>query len=134
MPTSLCATYVKIGLAAAGFTNGYLVTTSSGAQDMGKDFEASGFKNIIGDLYGKKDTINNSDIPEGAVIIYKGGDYGHIEIYIKEAFWSDYVRSYGRTTMFNDESKTLPIKGRPDAKGNLPSIPNLREVIGVYVK
>jgi peptidoglycan hydrolase-like protein with peptidoglycan-binding domain len=116
-PIALCASYVKVGLAAAQLVSGYMPGAS--AQDMGSPLQDRGFTNVMAALYGDEPRIFNTAIPKGAVIVYRGGADGHIEIWSGRYFMSDFITEVGRTS---DNNTRLPKHGR------------YRTVIGIWVK
>jgi peptidoglycan hydrolase-like protein with peptidoglycan-binding domain len=117
----LCMAYVKIGLAAAGFTDGYLPTESSHARNMHKELNKLGYVDIMDDLFGKKDnrksSIDYKDLPIGSLIVYEGGEssIGHVEIWSGGAFMSDYITMTAVTSKEGALDRIL-LEGRPDAK------------------
>lgn len=86
----LCATYVKIGLAASGYVKGYLNLAS--AKDGGSVLQAQGYKNIYGG-----GEVDLRQIPPSAVFVYSGGSDGHIEIWSGSSVMSDYIADHTRT-------------------------------------
>lgn len=109
----LCYTYVKIGLAAAGHVPVYLA--GGAAKDAGPQLKKYGYKNIFNEKH-----IDKKTLPIGAVIVYKGGDYGHIEVWSGNEFISDYKSSKARTQTKVED--IIPIAGKK------------RGVIGIWVK
>jgi hypothetical protein len=86
---------------------------------MGSPLQGQGFTNVMASLYGDKIQIPNTTIPKGAVIVYRGGADGHIEIWSGRYFMSDFITEIGRTS---DNGTELPKHGR------------YRTVIGIWVK
>lgn len=116
----LCATYVKLGLWAVNLVDHYLNCES--AKNMGGPLQQQGFVNILNNLLGGADSIPHSSIPAGAVIVYKGGQHGHIEIWSGSRFMSDYVLERGRTQKISDTPGVLLKNGRE------------REIAGIWIK
>ncbi|MDR2092217.1 MAG: peptidoglycan-binding protein [Azoarcus sp.] len=96
-----CASYVKIGLAAANFVTGYLPGAS--AKNMGDALKKQGFKNMMESIFPKdKDKIPCQSLPKGAVLVYTGGAHGHIEIWSGSHFMSDYITTRARSNEIKD--------------------------------
>jgi hypothetical protein len=118
-PIGKCAAYVKMGLAGAGYTDNYI--SCEHAKDMGSKLSTIGFADVMGNVFGTKQKVQCSEIPTGAVIVYTGGNDGHIEIWSGSQFMSDYISNRGRTSEAN-ALDMLPKNGRS------------RTVKGIWVK
>lgn len=82
-----CLMYVKFGLVSGGFMS-YPGTRH--AQDFGPQLRNAGFTNLM-DMPGFEN-ITPENAPPGAVIIYRGGDSGHIEVKMEDGrYGSDFV-------------------------------------------
>lgn len=99
----LCATYVKIGLAASGYVKGYMDFGS--ARDGGPKLKKQKYRNIYtgGD-------VDLRQVPAGAVFIYSGSSDGHIEIWSGNSVMSDYIANHTRTQTV--QSNIMPEHGR----------------------
>lgn len=82
-----CLMYVKFGLVSGGFMR-YPGTRH--ARDFGPVLRNSGFTNLM-DTPGFED-MTPENAPPGAVIVYRGGDSGHIEVKMADGrYGSDFV-------------------------------------------
>jgi LysM repeat protein len=89
----LCYRYVKQALQQSGAVNTYLAGGS--AIQAGPQLERQGYVNI---LNRPGFNINSPyDAPKGAVLVYSGGQHGHIEIRTDNGFASDYASRNART-------------------------------------
>jgi hypothetical protein len=130
-PVHLCASYVKMGLAGAEYTNSLI---SCGlAKNMGTPLSTLGFTNVMDHpkLFGNDEPHAPFDnIPDGTVIIYKtinnNNHPGHIEVWSKsnQRSYSDYRQNNPIT---NNSSTATQEKVLLKSGNN-------REVIGVYIK
>lgn len=123
--TGMCWRYVKHGLLGSDYADGYLkknetsypYTATPSAKNAGKDFferKEVGFTNLLKTDGYKK--LSAKDAPIGAVLVYKGGKHGHIEVKTSE---NEYISDFR--------------SGNPiDARNAYRS--STRELIGVYVK
>lgn len=110
---SLCYRYVKQALQHAGAVNTYLAGGS--AIQAGRPLEQQGFVNV---LNRPGANIRSAyDAPVGAVLVYRGGQHGHIEIRTPNGFASDYFSTRART---GAEANGLSGGGRT--------------LVGVYIK
>jgi LysM repeat protein len=108
----LCYRYVKQALQQSGAVNGYLAGGS--AIQAGPQLQRQGYVNI---LNRPGFQIRSAyDAPVGAVLVYSGGQHGHIELRTNHGFASDYASPNART----------------GAAGNGLS-GNGRTLVGVYV-
>ena len=106
--TYKCLSYVKWGLMAGGFSKSYFSRAS--AKNSGQDLKRLGFSNLLE----KNGNMKSTDAPIGAVLVFSGGEHGHVEVRGGENEWiSDYISSQPR-----------------DKGGANPS----RKLIGIYVK
>ncbi len=97
-----CLMYVKFGLVSGGFMS-YPGTRH--AKDFGPVLRNSGFTNLM-DTPGFED-ITPEDAPPGAVIVYRGGDSGHIEVKMEDGrYGSDFVST---TAISQRTSRRVPI-------------------------
>ncbi|PIR28740.1 MAG: hypothetical protein COV38_14475, partial [Bdellovibrionales bacterium CG11_big_fil_rev_8_21_14_0_20_38_13] len=84
-----CLMYVKFGLVSGGYMP-YPGTRH--AQDFGPVLRNNGFTNLM-NTPGFED-ITPENAPPGAVIIYRGGESGHIEVKMDDGkYGSDFVSS-----------------------------------------
>lgn len=84
-----CLMYVKFGLVSGGFMR-YPGTRH--AKDFGPVLRNSGFTNLM-DTPGFEE-ITPENAPAGAVIVYRGGESGHIEVKMDDGkYGSDFVSS-----------------------------------------
>ena len=82
--TRYCWRYVKLALVRSYLVSEYPRTSS--AVYAGSDLKREGFKNII--AKGAKP----HDAPYGAVLVYRGGKHGHVEVKgTGNWFYSDYI-------------------------------------------
>ncbi len=82
-----CLMYVKFGLVSGGFMS---YPGTAHAQQFGPVLRQSGFTNLM-DTPGFED-ITPETAPPGAVIVYRGGDSGHIEVKMEDGrYGSDFV-------------------------------------------
>lgn len=110
-----CAMYVAISLQKAGCTPEFRAPDAK-AKYIGRSLKSYGFTNLMknGQLPSGIDDL--FDVPAGAVLVYEGGDAGHVEIRTKNGFVSDYYSSNPRTGS----------AGSTSARG--------RKLTGIYVK
>jgi hypothetical protein len=88
--TGRCATAVKYALSQAGCMN-YKMCDAYNCH-VNDVFRNQGFQEV------RLDKIKNlDDIPEGSVLIYSGGQYGHIELKTSKGYSSDYFSEAPRT-------------------------------------
>ncbi len=113
--TGWCYRYVKKALQASGLASKYLEGAS--AKNAGGPLKAEGFKNLMDVPKGVNKIKSPYNAPMGAILVYSGGEHGHIEIKTKNGFISDYESKMARTG-----SSQSAISGRN------------RTLIGVYVK
>lgn len=115
----LCAMYVSIVLQQAGCIVGYppkeYRAPGASAKNMG-NLTQHGFQNIFKNGKLPAGMKSLKDLPLGAVIVYKGGRHGHVEIKTKDGYISDYFSKNART------GKQHGLSGRS------------RQVTGIYVK
>lgn len=108
-PTGYCLSYVKRGVVAGGFSESY--PEGIAARDSGTQWKELGFSNLLEDP--KYNEMTPYTAPKGAIIVYSGGRWGHVEVKASDnEFISDYV---GERPIYDEL--------------NLP-----REVIGIYVR
>ncbi len=89
----LCYRYVKQALQASGAVNTYLAGGS--AIQAGPQLERQGYVNL---LNRPGFQIRSAyDAPVGAVLVYSGGQHGHIEIRTRNGFASDFASPNART-------------------------------------
>jgi LysM repeat protein len=89
----LCYRYVKQALQASGAVNTYLAGGS--AIQAGPQLQRQGYVNL---LNRPGFNIRSAyDAPVGAVLVYSGGQHGHIEIRTRGGFASDYASANART-------------------------------------
>lgn len=87
-PTGYCLRYVKMGVVAGTFTETYPAGVS--AQLSGETWEELGFRNLLADP--KYRDMTPYSAPRGAILVYEGGKYGHVEVKASESeFISDYI-------------------------------------------
>jgi len=108
-PTGYCFVGVKLGLQAGGLTKGYM--NGLAASKAGSGLKAEGFKNLMDDPKYKKMTPYTA--PKGAIIVYAGGPYGHIEVKGED---NEYISDYQGSKPIYDQ---LGLNRRP---------------IGIYIK
>jgi LysM repeat protein len=109
----LCYRYVKRALQQSGAVNTYLAGGS--AIQAGPQLERQGYTNIL-----NRPGFNIRspyDAPPGAVLVYAGGQHGHIELRTRNGFASDYFSPRART---GGEGAGLEGRGR--------------RLVGVYIK
>ncbi|MFT6603815.1 MAG: hypothetical protein ACJARO_001328, partial [Bacteriovoracaceae bacterium] len=125
IPGGSCWRYVKHGLMKGGYADRYLkkhdetypYTPTASAQNAGKDFfdtKEVGFTNLL--KTEKYKNLKSSDAPVGAVLVYSGGDNGHVEVKASE---TEYISDY-RAGVPTDISS--PYRART------------RKLVGIYVK
>lgn len=108
-PTGYCLSYVKRGVLAGTFTDTYPLGIS--AKLSGETWREMGFRNLL-DSHKYKD-MTPYTAPKGAILVYEGGKYGHVEVKASDnEFISDYV---GEKPIYDEL--------------NLP-----RKIIGIYVR
>lgn len=124
--TGMCWRYVKYGLMAGGYADGYLkesklsypYTPTASAKFAGKDFfdkKSVGFTNVFNlKVAGKKLTAKNA--PKGAILVYEGGPHGHIEVKTGE---NEHISDFRSKWPINSYSAYNRIS---------------RKLIGIYVK
>jgi hypothetical protein len=84
-----CLMHVKLGLVAGKLFSSYPGTQA--AQDFGPNLTRAGFTNLMG-MPGMEH-ITPENAPAGAIIVYRGGDYGHIEVKMDDGnYGSDFVK------------------------------------------
>lgn len=108
-PTGFCLKYVKNAVVAGGFTSEY--PPGQAARDSGKQWKRYGFKNLLEDP--KYKDMTPYDAPKGAILVYSGGNWGHVEVKASE---NEYISDYIGEKPIYDEL-------------NIP-----RKIIGIYVK
>jgi len=111
-----CAMYVSLALHQAGCHQpGKPEIRSGSAHNLGPSLAANGFRNLMagGSLPSGR---NLQSLPPGAVLVYSGGEHGHVEIRSKNGFISDYFSQY-------------PVTGTSGAVSGRG-----RRLIGVWVK
>lgn len=87
-PTGYCLKYVKLGVVGGGFTKNY--PPGVAARESGTQWKKMGFKNLLED--GQYKTMTAYDAPKGAILVYSGGKYGHVEVKASDKeYISDYV-------------------------------------------
>lgn len=104
---SLCWRYVKFGLIGGGF-----IRSNPGgvhAKDAGTQLRAAGFRNLRSDP--RFANMTPEQAPLGAVLVYSGGDSGHIEV---KAGPNEYLSDFRASESINHR---LP-----------------RRLIGVYIR
>jgi LysM repeat protein len=109
----LCYRYVKQALQQSGAVNTYLPGGS--AIQAGPHLERQGYTNIL-----NRPGFNIRspyDAPPGAVLVYAGGQHGHIELRTRNGFASDY---------FSPRARTGGAGEGLDGRG--------RRLVGVYIK
>ncbi len=85
-----CLMYTKLALVSAGFFGQY--PSQLHAKDFGPHLDRAGFTNLM-DVPGFEN-ITPETAPPGAVIIYRGGTSGHIEVKMDDGkYGSDFVKS-----------------------------------------
>lgn len=108
-PTGYCLSYVKRGVVGGGFTKNY--PPGVAARESGTQWKKMGFSNLLDDPKYKDMTPYTA--PKGAILVYSGGKWGHVEVKASEnEFISDYV---GEKPIYDEL--------------NLP-----RRIIGIYVR
>lgn len=108
-PTGYCLRYVKLGIVGGGFTNQY--PSGVAAKKSGNQWKKMGLRNLLDDK--KYEKMTAYDAPKGAILVYSGGKWGHVEVKASE---SEYISDYIGEKPIYDEL-------------NLP-----RKLIGIYVK
>lgn len=88
-PRGACYKYTKLALAKSGIVNHYLKGQS--AKNAGKELERACFTNII------HLAPTPEQAPVGAILLYKGGPHGHVEVRTPSGFASDYFSHRPRT-------------------------------------
>ena len=106
--TGYCYKYVKLGLLSAGLSSEYL--SGGAAKSSGTHLESAGFINLK--KSSKYRGMTSRSAPKGAILVYSGGKYGHIEIKAGER---EYISDYNAKTPIDQRSSS-------------------RKLIGVYVK
>lgn len=103
-----CLMYVKMSMLSGNFFNNY--PSQLHARDFGSNLSRAGFTNLM-ETPGFEE-IDPENAPAGSIIVYRGGDSGHIEVKTEDGrYMSDFVSS-------------TPISSRT----------NRRVPIGIYVK
>lgn len=116
-PLGRCYAYVKVALWCSNMVDHYLIGIA--AKDAGSELENQGYTNLQSDPKTKLTDIKKA--PVGAVIVYSGGEYGHIEVWTGTHFISDYKTSLARTETKEDKG-VAPLTGRN------------RTCIGIWIK
>lgn len=89
-----CAMYVSIALHAAGCHEpGQPEIRELSAKNLGPDLQANGFRNLMSNGRLPPDMGNLRQFPVGTVLVYSGGEHGHVEIRAQQGFISDYSSS-----------------------------------------
>ena len=93
---SYCARYVGAALVESGLAERYperhAINYHEPFYDHGAVLPNLGFENIIADLsVENREFADPSQIPIGAIIVYEGGSYGHIEVKTDTGYISDFV-------------------------------------------
>ncbi len=96
-----CYRKVKQGMLFGGVTDHYYAGISPAAT-AAKQLKKDGFTNLLDNPQYKKDLMKNPKLaPNGAIMVYSGGKYGHIEVRVddgnKNGFVSDYFNRRART-------------------------------------
>lgn len=102
-----CLMYTKLAMVDAGYFSQY--PSELHAKDFGPHLTRAGFTNLMNTP--GLESVNVHNAPPGAVIVYKGGDSGHIEVRMQDG-------GYG-----SDHWNDVPISDYLD-----------RTPIGIYVK
>lgn len=102
--------YVKKALNDAGLVPDHGELAAANA---GRHLVASGFKNIATNT--PLSSLDRVHAPVGSIIVYEGGQYGHIEV---KASANEYISDYN--------SATDPFFTTPPGQN--------RRIIGIYVK
>lgn len=110
-----CAMYVALSLQEAGCTPEFRAPSAK-AKYIGTSLRNYGFTNLMQNGQLPRGVDNLFKVPPGAVLVYDGGEAGHVEIKTKNGFVSDYYSSNPRTGS----------AGSTNARG--------RKLIGIYVK
>lgn len=109
-PTGYCLKYVKNGVVAGGFTSGEY-PLGQAARNSGAQWKKYGFKNLLDDP--KYKDMTPYDAPKGAILVYSGGNWGHVEVKASE---NEYISDYVGEKPIYDEL-------------NIP-----RKIIGIYIQ
>ncbi len=110
----LCYRYVKTALLKAGIASHYLSGVS--AKNAGPSLKHLGYVNT---LKKSKKPIDPRSAPRGAILVYSGGQHGHIEIKTGKKGAGGFVSDY---------SSDVPITEIPELGG--PQ----KNLIGIYVR
>jgi hypothetical protein len=87
--TKLCYRYVKAALLKSGLSSKYL--GGSKAYQAKTHLEKQGFINILKDPSVKSKINSYRDFPTGTILVYSGGNAGHIEVKTNTGFVSDFI-------------------------------------------
>jgi len=110
-----CAMYVAISLQKAGCTPEFRAPSAK-AKYIGTSLKSFGFTNLMQNGQFPSGIDDLYDVPPGAVLVFEGGEAGHVEIRTKNGFVSDYYSSNPRT----GSAGTINARGR--------------KLTGIYVK
>ncbi|EQC48531.1 hypothetical protein M899_1841 [Bacteriovorax sp. BSW11_IV] len=87
-PTGYCLRYVKLGVKDGGFTDSY--PSGIAASKSGTEWKKLGFRNLLEN--DKYKSMTPYTAPKGAILVYSGGKYGHVEVKASDKeFISDYI-------------------------------------------
>lgn len=114
-PAGFCFRYIKAGLVFAGLVKEY--PGEEAAKNAGPQLLKNNFINLLSMPSFRKKIKSPFDAPEGAILVYHGYPYGHIEMRTADGFISDYFSPRARTGYASDGLENRGAK-----------------LIGVYIK
>ncbi len=99
-PAGFCFRYIKAGLVFAGLVKEY--PGEEAAKNAGPQLLKNNFINLLSLPSFRKKIKSPFDAPEGAILVYHGYPYGHIEMRTADGFISDYFSQRARTGFASD--------------------------------
>ncbi|MCB0349453.1 MAG: hypothetical protein KDD37_11505, partial [Bdellovibrionales bacterium] len=118
-PTGYCYRYVKNALLGGNLSSTYL--NGVPAKKAGAELRREGYTNLLQlDGWDKK-ILSPYDAPKGAILVYDGGQYGHIEIKSGDVGEGGFISDY-----YSESSRVGQVSNGLSGRG--------RTLIGVYVK
>ncbi len=117
--TGYCYRYVKNALLGGNLSSSYL--NGVPAKGAGPALKREGYTNLLNKPEWGKMIRNPYDAPKGAILVYDGGKYGHIEIKSGDVGEGGFISDY-----YTESSRTGRISNGLSGRG--------RTLIGVYVK
>ena len=116
-----CLMYTKLALVDAGYFSQY--PSQLHAKDFGSHLSRAGFTNLMSTP--GLESINVDNAPPGAVIVYKGGTSGHIEVKMEDGgYGSDHWNDVPISDYLNRTPIGIYVKLDENVLNGLVEVPN----------